>query len=171
MRRSYGVAFDIPEPWASVLTDARMVTGDPVATQAPAHVTLLPPTELPGGRQRELEEHLISVAGRFAPYRMRLAGTGTFRPASEVVYVAVDTGFARTRALAAALAELPDLPPSPFGCHPHVTVAHNVPTAELDGIAARLSGFTAEFVVDGFALCSHGGDQRWTRHGAYRLAG
>ena len=40
--------------------------------------------------------------------------------------------------------------------HPHVTVAHDVPTEALDRVYAELAGFDARFTVDHFTLYVHG---------------
>jgi hypothetical protein len=48
-----------------------------------------------------------------------------------------------------------------FPYHPHVTVAHDVPPAQLDAAYERLAGFDARFRAWGFTLFEHGTDGRW----------
>ena len=53
--------------------------------------------------------------------------------------------------------------------HPHVTVAHDVPTEALDRAFARLADFEADFPVDGFTLYELDGDGRWQPRRRYQL--
>ncbi|HET8683272.1 MAG TPA: 2'-5' RNA ligase family protein [Micromonosporaceae bacterium] len=157
-----GVAIDIPEPWGAQLTQRRKEAGDPVAEYVPAHLTLLGPTEIDPGRFDQVETHLAAVAAASRPFPVLLRGTGTFRPVTEVVFVAVAAGIAECEQLAAAIRE-PDVlqREQRFPYHPHVTVAQQVPTAELDAVFEDLADFTARFAVDGFTLFAHGPDGRW----------
>lgn len=138
----------------------------------PAHLTLLGPTEIDTDRIPAVEEHLAAVAARHAPYGLHLRGTGTFRPVTEVVFVAVAAGISETEMLAAAISAAPDLRrQGRFPYHPHVTVAHDVPSEALDAVFEDLAGFDARFEVVGFTLFSHAGDQRWKPRRDYRLTG
>jgi 2'-5' RNA ligase len=48
-----------------------------------------------------------------------------------------------------------------FPYHPHVTVAHDIPTPALDTVYAELADFTATFAMDHFTLYVHGPGGRW----------
>jgi 2'-5' RNA ligase len=165
-----GVAIDIPEPWGSLLTRKRAEAGDPQAEYVPAHLTLLGPTEIAPEWLPAVEEHLTRVAAAHAPYPLHLRGTGTFRPVTEVVFVAVAAGISETELLAAAISAAPELRrPTRFPYHPHVTVAQDVAPEALDHVFEDLAGFDARFRVDGFTLFSHTGDERWQPRRDYRL--
>jgi 2'-5' RNA ligase len=165
-----GVAIDIPEPWGARLTRRRAEAGDPQAAYVPAHLTLLGPTEVEPARLPWIERHLADVAAAHAPYTLHLRGTGTFRPVTEVVFVAVAAGISETEQLAAAISAVADLRrPTRFPYHPHVTVAQDVPPAALDAVFEDLAGFDARFPVDGFTLFSHTGEERWQPRRDYRL--
>ncbi|GGJ92665.1 phosphoesterase [Pilimelia anulata] len=167
-----GVVVNVPPPRGDILHEHRVRAGDPLAGEVPPHLTLLPPARLPGERLPGLEEHLGAVAARTAPYELRLRGTGSFRPVSDVVFVRVVGGFAESVALAAELAAFAGLAPeSGYPFHPHVTVAHNVPGDVLDGVEAALADFTAEFSVTGFRLYLGDGGGRWRPRRAFGLAG
>lgn len=167
-----GVAVDIPPPWGEVLTRRRAEAGDPQAAYVPAHLTLLGPTEIPPDRLPEIEEHLAGVAAAHQPYPLHLRGTGTFRPVTEVVFVAVAAGISETEMLAAAISAAPELRrQARFPYHPHVTVAQDVPPAALDAVFEDLATFDARFQVDRFTLFSHTGDERWQPRRDYRLGG
>ena len=87
-----GVSIAVPEPHGSLLQERRAGFGDPAASGIPTHVTLLPPTEVDDGELPAVEAHLAGVASAGRPFRMRLSGTGTFRPLSPVVFVQVVEG-------------------------------------------------------------------------------
>lgn len=168
--RTIGVAIDIPEPWGSYLRKCRAATGDPQADYVPTHLTLLPPTELANGAVAEAAEHLARVATRHPPFTLRLRGTGTFRPVTDVVFVAVAVGIGQCERLAADVRSGPLGIDSRFPYHPHVTVGHDVPAAELDRVFDALADFEAEFEVGGFTLFEHA-DRRWRGARDYPLSG
>ena len=167
-----GVAVDIPEPWGSMLTRRRAEAGDPQAAYVPAHLTLLGPTEIALEQFPAVEEHLAAVAAAHQPYLLHLRGTGTFRPVTEVVFVAVAAGIGECERLATAIGGAAGLcRDTRFPYHPHVTVAQDVPSAALDKVYEELADFSARFRVDGFTLFSHAGDGRWRTCRDFRLGG
>jgi 2'-5' RNA ligase len=167
-----GVAVDIPEPWGGLLTRRRAEAGDPQAAYVPAHLTLLGPTELPAEYLPAVEAHLDKVAAGHPPYALHLRGTGTFRPITEVVFVAVAAGISECELLAEAINAAPGLRrESRFPYHPHVTVAHDVAAEALDQVYEDLAGFSALFEVQKFTLFSHSGAARWQPRRDYRLGG
>ncbi len=169
--RTIGVAFNIPEPWGPELDRFRAASGDPLAGNMPAHVTLLGPTELGDVTLAEAARHLAGVARAHPPFPLRLHGTGTFRPVTQVVFVALAEGAAECGRLAA------DVRSGPLACelaypyHPHVTVAHDVPPAALDAVYADLAAFEAQFEVEGFTLYEHTVEGRWRPERHYALTG
>ena len=156
-----GVAIPVPDPYADDLQRWRKEFGDPLACAIPAHVTLLPPSEVDSSKLGEVREHLAAVAARHEPFDLRLRGTGTFRPVSPVVFVQVAEGVSqceqlerrvRSGVLARGLA---------FYYHPHVTVAHDVDEEALDRAFETLSGYEVVFPVTSFSLYEHGTDGVW----------
>jgi 2'-5' RNA ligase len=157
-----GVAIDIPEPWGTQLTRRRAQAGDPAAVIVPAHLTLLGPTEIDPIRYDEIERHLDSVSAEHQPYQLHLRGTGTFRPVTDVVFVAVAAGISECEQLAASVSDTDALHRElRFPYHPHVTVAQDVSPAAMDAVYEDLAGFSAKFTVDRFRLFIHGPDGRW----------
>ena len=155
-----GIAVDIPEPWGAQLTRRRVEAGDPLAV--PAHVTLLGPTEIRTANLPAVEQHLAAVAAAHLPFTLHLRGTGTFRPVTQVVFVAVAAGISECELLAAAIAAAPGLHRElRFPYHPHVTVAQDVAPEALDRVYEDLADFSAMFEVDAFTLFSHSGQARW----------
>ena len=163
MVRTIGVAVGIPEPWRSELDARRAAVGDPMAGFIPPHLTLLGPTEVDTSPEtwRRVEKHLTSVAAANRPFQLHLRGAGTFRPVTEVVFVAVAAGISECENLAVAVRSGPLHRELHFPYHPHVTVAHDVPAEALDKAFDELAEFEARFSVDGFTLYAHGNDGHW----------
>ena len=157
--RTIGVAIGIPDPWAAELDRSRRGSGDPLAALIPPHVTLLGPTVVHD--PDAVLAHLRGVAARHAPFPLHLRGTGTFRPVTDVVFVAVATGHAECELLEKDIRTGPLGRDLRYPYHPHVTVAHDVGVERLDEAYERLSGFDARFRVDRFTVFEHGTDGRW----------
>ena len=156
-----GVAVGIPRPWGERLDRARAAAGDPMAPFIPSHVTLLGPTDVASSALPEIEAHLSAVAARHNAFRVQLRGTGTFRPVTEVVFVAVAAGISEFEVLASAVLDGPLQRELRFPYHPHVTVAHDIDSDALDRVFEDLAGFAAKFTVDHFTLYVHGADGHW----------
>ncbi|MCW2510627.1 MAG: 2-5 ligase [Modestobacter sp.] len=166
-----GVVVSVPEPWAQLLVEWRSKCGDPQASLVPPHVTLLPPTEVPAGDRAAISAHLARVAAGHAPFDMHLAGTSSFRPVSEVVFIAVAKGMAECARIATDVRRGPLARPLNFPYHPHVTVAHDVPTDMLDMASAGLADLQAEFRVDSFTEFEQLPGGAWAVAREYRLTG
>lgn len=151
-QREIGVAFGIPEPFTGQLQDWRERLGDPNAASIPPHVTLLPPTVLPDTSLAEVEEHLRVIAASESPFVMHLRGSGTFRPMSPVVFVGLVAGISDCERVQNRVRSGPLERELGFPYHPHVTVAHDLPTEALDTAFEALAGFDARFTVWGFSL-------------------
>jgi len=159
--KTIGVSIPIPPPYAGELQRARLEAGDPLAEAVPPHVTLMPPTPVDPDVEEELREHLAKVAGVTSPFRMTLRGTGTFRPISPVVFVALAEGIASCEQLERAVRSGPVQRDLQFPYHPHITVAHGVSEENLDRAFRELASYECSFEVAGFDLYEHGADQVW----------
>jgi 2'-5' RNA ligase len=159
--RTIGVAVAIPEPWASQLQDYRARLGDATASMIPTHITLVPPTDVDDAVFDDIEEHLAAVAATVDAFGVHLRGTGTFRPVSPVVFVAVVEGISQCEQLAGAVRRGPLDVDLSFPYHPHVTVAHDLPDPALDRAFEELSGFDCRFEVDEFHLYVHDQREGW----------
>ncbi|NBE52675.1 2'-5' RNA ligase family protein [Streptomyces boluensis] len=160
-----GVSIAVPEPHGSQLQERRAGFGDAAAHGIPTHVTLLPPTEAEAERLPAIEAHLEEVAAAGRPFPMRLAGTGTFRPLSPVVFVQVAEGAEACTWLQKQVRDAsgPVARELQFPYHPHVTVAHGIDEAAMDRAFAELSGYAAEWSCTGFALYEQGADGIWRK--------
>jgi 2'-5' RNA ligase len=166
-----GVVVSVPEPWAQLLVEWRSKVGDPQAALVPPHVTLLPPTEVAVLDRPGISAHLADIARRHPPFDVHLSGTGTFRPISEVVFVAVARGIADCELIASDVRTGPLARPLSFPYHPHVTVAHDVPTDMLDTAYAGLAELHAEFRVDSFTEFERLPGGAWAVAREYPLTG
>lgn len=167
-----GVAVAIPEPWATRLQEYRASIGDDQASMIPTHITLVPPTIIAGEVVADVERHLAAVASRHAAFKVHLRGTGTFRPVSPVVFVAVVEGISECEQLAHAVRRGPLDVELAYPYHPHVTVAHELPEEALDRAFGELSDFDCEFMVEDFHLYVHDRAEGWrpTRDFSLRAA-
>lgn len=168
---SVGVVLVIPDPVGARVTGIRTALGDPRAEGMPAHITLLPPTEVDRERLEGLREHLEQVAAHHAAVRIGLAGTQTFRPVSEVVYLALDEGTQACTELGRAVCRGPVPTPSPFPFHPHVTLAHDLQPATLDAVQDEYAEFAADFCVSEMCLYRREGTAGWQLDSRHRLSG
>lgn len=166
-----GVALQVPEPHASVLVGWRRRIGDPEAGKIPPHVTLLPPTDFEAEYLELVEKHLAEAAATVAPFTMRLAGTGTFRPVSQVVFVQVSSGIAQCELLEEAVRRPPIERQVDFPYHPHVTVGHDVADQQLDAAYDGLRDFVAQFRVDAFRMYTQDPDGTWRTCREFPLTG
>jgi 2'-5' RNA ligase len=157
-----GVAIAIPQPHAATLTEWRHRFGDPAADKVWPHVTLLPPTPIAVDELPAIESHLAEVAREGEPFYMHLAGTGTFRPTSPVVFIPIARGVSDCEVLEKSTRSGPLDRRLEFPYHPHVTIAQDLADNVLDDAYEKLSGYAARFHVARFGLFSRGNDGAWT---------
>ena len=146
-----GVAIDIPPPAGDLLEEARS-RYEPAAGEMRPHVTLLPPIDVDAEAMPAVLRHLEQVARDTAPFRLTLAGTGTFAPVTRVVFVTVTDGADECAHLEARVRSGDMAVETRYPYHPHVTLAHDVADALLDQALADLAGFTAEVDVTAIRL-------------------
>ena len=165
-----GVALAVPEPRARQLQDYRTSIGDGTAAQIPTHITLVPPVEVADDELVKVGDHLARVAETHAAFRIRLRGTGTFRPVSPVVFVALAEGISGCEQLAEAVRRGPLAVDLAFPYHPHVTVAHHLPEPALDRAFDDLADFEFVFTAREFHLYVHDPEHGWRPRRTFRLA-
>lgn len=165
-----GVAIAVPEPFASDLRSHRASFGDAQAQAIPTHVTLLPPTVVDCAELPVVDKHLDEVASSHASFDLHLRGSATFRPVSPVVFVAVASGISECELLAADVRSGPLDRELQYPFHPHVTVAHDLPDADMDRAFEALADYECRFMVDSFALFAHDAAQGWFPQREFALA-
>ncbi|MEJ7634168.1 2'-5' RNA ligase family protein [Aeromicrobium sp.] len=164
-----GIAIPVPEPYGSQLREMRAGFGDPMAETVPSHVTLIPPVEYATGDLDAVCVALERAAAKLPPFPMRLRGTGTFRPVSPVVFIAVSQGISYTEMLAQCVRRALGASEPEFPFHPHVTIAHNLDDASLDQAYEELSSFECQFAVNEFALYHHLDGAGWVPQRSFPL--
>lgn len=172
--RTLGVTVEIPEPFGRQLDAVRCRFG-PDAGKMPAHITILAPIDVDEDVMDAVLSHLSDVADRTTPFRLVLRGSGSFRPVSPVVFVAVADGISACEVLESQVRSGDLGVDSRFPYHPHVTIAHDVSEADLDAAFDELSDYRASMQIT--AMCLHEfRDGRWRLlrefpFGALRSAG
>ncbi|MFL6239975.1 MAG: 2'-5' RNA ligase family protein [Actinomycetes bacterium] len=156
-----GVAVPIPEPWGQELADARKLFGDPMAGLIPPHITLLPPTTLDDAVFVQVEDHLREVAAEQSAFEVHLRGTGSFLPVSPVIFLALAGGISDFERLEQGVRRGPLERELHFPYHPHVTVAHDLPSAALQRAYDELADYESRFRVGSFQLYEHGDGGVW----------
>jgi 8-oxo-dGTP pyrophosphatase MutT (NUDIX family)/2'-5' RNA ligase len=139
-----GVVLLLPEPVAAHVQAWRRALRDPARELIPPHLTLVPPQPVASsgvGSAIALVDH---AAATVAPGLIELRGAATFLPQSPVAFLAVTEGWPTLRALEEAL-RAPPLHQRAFPFYPHVTVAKDRPTAELEAAVRELAEFRAVF--------------------------
>lgn len=163
-----GVVIDVPEPYSRAIREARHSWDDPEAESVPPHVTIVAPVSVDPGEMPALEKHLARAAEDCQPFRMHLRGTGTFRPVSPVVFLAVAEGIPGCEDLERRVRCGPWAVDLRFPYHPHVTIAFGLPEAALDRAFASLAAFEAVFTVEAIRLYELG-EQGWAPRQTYFL--
>lgn len=149
----------------------RAAAGDEFGYGIPTHVTLLPPTTVTAEQRVQFVQHLHAVTSAHRAFTVQLAGTGTFRPTSDVVFLALADGDDQCRSLADDVCAGPVPSPSPFAYHPHVTLAHGIAPPLLDQVHSAQRGFAASFRVDDVCLYEMSESQVWRLHSRFPLGG
>jgi len=156
---SVGVILGFPAEIAEELQRWRASFGDPLAEVVPAHITLV--TTTPTSDWEATRQHVREVARCQSPFMVTIAGTGTFRPVSPVVFINVEDGFQDCVDLHNKLQRGPLERDLRFAYHPHVTIAHDVAPESLDEAETVLKNYKATFPVVSMGLYEHDADGIW----------
>lgn len=137
------VAVALPPP-LGIEVDAARAALDPGRRHMVSHVTLVAPFR-PDDPVAALA-HVTSVARACPAFAVTLSGSGTFRPSSPTVFLAVSKGAQELAGLRAGLVGglvAPERQPYV----PHVTVATRLSAEALDEAQQRFAAFEASFEV------------------------
>jgi 2'-5' RNA ligase len=146
-----GIAIEIPQPFGAQL-DAIRERFAPEDGDMPAHVTVLAPIDVDADVFPAVLAHLEAVAERTTPFHLALRGADTFRPVSPVVFVTVAEGISACEQLERQVRTGDLAVETRFPYHPHVTVAHDVPDADLDRALAELADYSATMEIHTMGL-------------------
>lgn len=165
-----GISIAVPEPYGEDLRRHRAEFGDKAAETVPTHVTLAPPFVLADDGADNLGDSLQTLAAEHQSFTMSLRGTGTFRPVSPVVFVAISEGISQVELLAADVRALLGNGAMTFAFHPHITVAHHLDEPGLDRAFDKLAHYEASFTVNSFVLYRHEDETGWVPDEEFALA-
>lgn len=155
-----GVVIPVPEPQRSVLREWRRKFGGVDTESIDPHITLVSGDYLKSWEQAAEQVH--RVAADSSQFSVRLASARSFQPASQVVYLPLAEGSQRCWALHEALLAGPLRHESKFDYHPHLTIAQNVPEADLAAAYTALQEVELSFEVHSVQLFD-------TRNGAWNF--
>ncbi len=161
----------VPDPIGSQVAAVRAAVGDELGAAIPTHITLLPPTIIDARQHMTFDEHLRGVAHTRGPVLIGLAGSDTFRPVSDVVFLAVGRGAQDCADLNAQVCSGPVSTPSPFAFHPHITLAHDLSEQILDRLAATYHDVDESFTVGEMCLYELTPDAEWRVGERYPFTG
>ncbi len=164
-----GVVLLVPDPIGSLVTRLRARIGDALGMAIPTHITLLPPTPSSAEQGSLLERHLEQVAAAHGPLTIGVTGTDTFRPASDVVFLAIGDGAQACADLNAAVCAGPVKSSSAFPFHPHITLAHDLAPETLDEVAAAYADLRGVFRVPQMSLYGLDDERGWQVRAHYAL--
>jgi 2'-5' RNA ligase len=129
----FALVIYVPDPLGSFLDDLRR---ELVPHYNPhAHVSVLPPRPL-GVDWRVASEQISSLVRTWCPFEVELSEIGVF-PVTNVVYLQIGEGAGELRRLHAAMNTGALAFDEPFEYHPHVTLAQEVPAAEVPAIREK----------------------------------
>jgi 8-oxo-dGTP pyrophosphatase MutT (NUDIX family)/2'-5' RNA ligase len=154
------VVAPLPEPVGIYVQAWRRALCEPTRERIVPHITLAPPQSIPEEQVPAAVALVEAAAAAGVPGVVTLHGAATFLPDSPVTYLVVAEGGPALAALEAALrAEPLSRRAHPF--HPHVTVAQELPPADLEAAVADLGDFHAAFQLGEIALMVQGDDRAW----------
>jgi 2'-5' RNA ligase len=138
---SFALVTYIPEPLAGFLDQLRRELVPNCFLRA--HVTILPPRPLCS--PPEAAWHVIgALAQRFAPFEIELSNVEVF-PVSDVIYVSIQQGSDELKRMHNSF-NIDGLRfQEPFSYQPHVTLAQELQTDELDELVGVARARWAEF--------------------------
>lgn len=154
-----GVVIEIPSPLRERLRDWRLRYGGAAAAIVDPHITLVSGST---STWDQAAAHVRSLAHRSKAFNIRLHGTGTFRPVTNVVYLNVTTGAEACRQLHDALITGPLGHDLSFGYHPHLTIAHDAAERLLDAAQKDLANESMDFEVTSVGLFGIDEAGRWS---------
>ena len=138
---SFALVTYIPEPLAGFLDRLRQELVPNCFLRA--HVTILPPRPLSSSSEAAWEV-ISSRAPRYAPFDIQLSDVRVF-PVSDVIYVDVAAGNTELALMHDGMNADGLFLQEPFSYHPHVTLAQDLKTDEVDELTRVARARWTEF--------------------------
>lgn len=160
-RRRLGVALLVPPPCDAEVDGLRRALGDGALGRIPAHLTLVPPVNVPVDDVPAAVEVLRDAARATRPLRLRLGPPTTFHPVTPVVYLAVHGDVDRLHALRDRVFRPPLVRPLSRPFVPHVTLADDVDPDRIPAAVAALADYVVDVTVDAVHLLEEDRRRAW----------
>lgn len=152
-----GVVIPVPQPHRETLRAWRQDYGGEATAPIAPHITLVSGSYLNSWEKAAAQ--VRRVASTVQPFSIELGAAQSFRPASDVVFLPLDRGADECWELHRGLLGDALRHESAFAYHPHLTIAQNVPAAQLDAAQAALGDARLAFTADHIQLFdTRGGD-------------
>ena len=126
----FALVIYIPDPLGRFFDDLRRELAPRYKPRA--HVSVLPPRPL-GVDWRVVSEHIRDLAGRWEPFAVEAAGIRVF-PATNVVHIELGAGSAELAEMHAAMNSRDLEFEEPFPYHPHITLAQEVSSGDVERV-------------------------------------
>lgn len=130
---SFALISYIPEPLAGFLDSLRCELVP--RCQAKSHLTVLPPRPLASGLPEEAWSELNDSLNGFPPFRVELGSIEVFED-TNVIYLSIGAGYRELEQMHTALNQGPLQFAEPYQYHPHVTLAQQLMSNDVDAAAA-----------------------------------
>jgi 2'-5' RNA ligase len=160
-RRRLGVALLVPEPVATEVDGLRRALGDGARGRIPAHLTLVPPVNVPADGVTAAVDVLRTAASTTPPLDLRLGPAATFHPVTPVVHLAVGGDVAGLAALRDRVFRPPLARPLTHPFVPHVTVADDIAEERIPAALAALADYLVDVRIEAVHLLEEGRDRVW----------
>ncbi len=149
-RFTLGVVIPVPAPHRETLRTWRREYGGEATEPIAPHITLISGSYLNTWEKAATQVRRVAAASK--PFEIRLGPAQSFRPKSDVVFLPLERGADECWALHQQLLGDALRHESDFAYHPHVTIAQNVPAAQLDAAQADLKDVQITFEVESIEL-------------------
>lgn len=161
----------VPPPHSFAVDTLRSALGDETTERIPAHLTLVPPVNLPESELPSALEVLRSAASTTAAFGGRLGPASTFWPSSPVVMLPCTDGAERVVSLRNSVFRPPLVRPLSWPYVPHVTLAPEVPTERIAGMVEAVGGFSCSVTFGSLHLLTQAKDLTWAPLASFDLVG
>lgn len=167
-RARLGVVLPVPEPVAAEIDGLRRAVGDGALGRIPAHLTLVPPVNVPLAQVEEAQQIVGAAAAGSGRLRCQLGPPTTFWPVTPVLYLGVSEKegvpgeWSHLRDLQAAVFRPPLWRKVDHDFVPHVTLADEIDPERIGPAVEVLSGFERVVTFDRITILREGEGRRWS---------
>jgi 2'-5' RNA ligase len=148
-RLRLGVALLLPPPVDGEVDALRKALGDTGYGRIPAHLTLVPPVNVPQQRYEDAVAVLAAAGAATQPFSVRLRPPATFLPDSPTLYLPVaEADRSPIDTLRTLVFRDPLRRALTWPFVPHVTIADDVPPERIKAAVSALGSYAAEVRFD-----------------------